>query len=122
MTKAQFEKNYYMGYAFVLVYSTCLLFTKSSILLFYRRVFGTSRVWCVVFALTVAHGTAFVVTWLAGCRPVSYYWRQYFEPDAEGSCINTSLFYLANGVIGLVMDVTILLVPVPIGKPFLFQG
>ncbi|KFA64284.1 hypothetical protein S40285_06070, partial [Stachybotrys chlorohalonatus IBT 40285] len=67
----------------------------------------------VVFALAVLHWAEVTVTWLAGCRPVSYHWRQYTDPDAVGECIDAPVFYLANGCIGLVVDVAILLVPIP---------
>lgn len=78
--------------------------------------FGTSIIWYVVFCLTILHGLEVTITWLSGCRPVSYYWRQYTDPTAEGSCINASLFYFINGIIGMVIDIMILLVPIPTGE------
>ncbi|KAK4221414.1 hypothetical protein QBC38DRAFT_540152 [Podospora fimiseda] len=104
-------------FAFVIVYITCVSATKISILLFYRRVFGTTVVWIVVFGFTLAHWAEVTVTWLAGCRPIDYYWnywKQYTDPESTtGSCIDAPLFYFSNGIIGLVIDVAILLVPIP---------
>ena len=44
---------------------------------------------------------------------MDYYWKQYTDPDAVGTCIDAPLFYFINGIIGLFIDVSILLVPVP---------
>ncbi|KXX81290.1 hypothetical protein MMYC01_201937 [Madurella mycetomatis] len=113
VTAEEFTKLYQTTYAFVIVYITCISATKISILLFYRRIFGTGAVWYIVFFLTCAHWAEVTVTWLAGCRPISYYWRQYTDPTATGKCIDAPLFYFCNGVIGLVIDVAILVVPTP---------
>ena len=113
VTTDEFIKLYQTTYAFVIVYIWSITLTKSSILLFYRRMFGTSIIWYIVFCLTILHGLEVTITWLSGCRPVSYYWRQYTDPTTEGSCINASLFYFINGIIGMVIDIMILLVPVP---------
>ncbi len=109
----EFTKLYQTTYAFVIVYITCITATKTSILLFYRRVFGTGIIWSIVFTLTICHGLEVNITWLSGCRPIDYYWKQYTDPTATGRCIDASLFYFINGIIGLFIDVSILLVPVP---------
>ena len=113
VTPSEFTKLYQTTYAFVIIYITCISATKISILLFYRRIFGTGIVWALVFGLTIAHWAEVTITWLAGCRPIDYYWRQYTDPTATGSCIDAPLFYFCNGIIGLVIDVAILLVPTP---------
>ncbi|KAK4641312.1 hypothetical protein QC761_503070 [Podospora bellae-mahoneyi] len=113
VTHEEFTKLYQTTYAFVIVYITCISATKISILLFYRRVFGTNVIWYIVFGFTCAHWAEVTITWLAGCRPIDYYWRQYTDPTATGSCIDAPLFYFCNGIIGLVIDVAILLVPIP---------
>ncbi|KAK4663762.1 uncharacterized protein QC763_503070 [Podospora pseudopauciseta] len=113
VTHEEFTKLYQTTYAFVIVYITCISATKVSILLFYRRVFGTNVIWYIVFGFTCAHWAEVTITWLAGCRPIDYYWRQYTDPTATGSCIDAPLFYFCNGIIGLVIDVAILLVPIP---------
>ncbi|KAK4185421.1 hypothetical protein QBC35DRAFT_16273 [Podospora australis] len=109
----QFTKLYQTTYAFVIVYITCVSATKISILLFYRRVFGTTVIWYLVFAVTCAHWAEVTITWLTGCRPVKYYWEQYTNPVAVGTCIDAPLFYFINGVIGLVVDLAVLFVPIP---------
>lgn len=116
VTREEFTKLYQTTFAFVIVYITCISATKISILLFYRRIFGTGVIWYIVFGLATAHWAEVTFTWLAGCQPISYYWEQYTDPTAEGKCINAPLFYFVNGVIGLVIDVAILLVPTPTSK------
>ncbi|KAI1085082.1 hypothetical protein F5B20DRAFT_567797 [Whalleya microplaca] len=108
----EFTKLYQTTYAFVIVYIACITATKSSILLFYRRLFGTSVIWYIVFGFTIAHGLEVTITWLAGCQPMSYYWRQYTDPTAKGRCIDASVFYFVNGIIGLAIDIAILIVPI----------
>ena len=116
VTFEQFTKLYQTTFAFVIVYITCISLTKTSILFFYRRMFGTGIIWGIVLGLAIAHWMEVTVTWLAGCRPIAYYWLQYTTPGAEGNCINAAQFYFANGVIGLIIDVFILLVPIPTSK------
>jgi hypothetical protein len=45
------------------------------------------------------------------CRPVSYYWNQYI--GAEGYCIDIKMFFLALGILNMLNDVIILIVPIP---------
>ncbi|KAK3299616.1 uncharacterized protein B0H64DRAFT_102723 [Chaetomium fimeti] len=113
VTFDEFTKLYQTTYAFVIVYITCISATKVSIMLFYRRMFGKGIIWNIVFGLTVCHWLEVTITWLSGCRPVDYYWKQYTDPTAVGTCIDASLFYFINGIIGLFIDVSILLVPIP---------
>jgi hypothetical protein len=113
VTVDEFHKLYQTTYAFVVVYITCISATKTSIMLFYRRMFGTGAIWYIVFTLTICHWLEVTITGLSGCRPVSHFWNQYTDPTAVGSCIDTSLFYFINGCIGLFIDVAILLVPLP---------
>lgn len=116
VTVDEFTKLYQTTYAFVIVYITCISATKTSILLFYRRMFGTNIVWYIVFGFTCAHWAEVTFTWLGGCQPIEFYWKQYTDATATGRCINAPLFYFCNGIIGLVIDVTILLVPIPTSK------
>jgi hypothetical protein len=109
----EFTKLYQTTFAFVVIYITCVCTTKTSILLFYRRVFGTSIAWWVVCGLNFLHWLEVTVVFTAGCQPASYYWRQYTEPGAEGHCIDDSLLYFINGIIGMLIDISVLLVPIP---------
>jgi hypothetical protein len=113
VTLDQFERLYQTTWAFVLVYIGAISATKLSIMLFYRRMFGTSLVWWIVTTLCVLHYCEVTFVWIGGCQPISYYWEMYTVPGSEGHCIDAPVFYLANGSIGLVIDVLILLTPLP---------
>jgi len=109
----QFTKLWQTTFGFVIVYITCVSATKLSIMLFYYRIFGGGKVWMVVLTFTCLHWAEVTITWLAGCRPIAYYWLQYTDPGSQGECIDAPKFYFANGIIGLVIDVAILVVPLP---------
>jgi len=113
LTFQDFTRLWQMTYAFVLIYATCVSLTKASILLFYRRLFGTNWAWKLCMSLVVGYWVAIVIAWFAGCRPASYFWEQFTNPEADGVCMNTSLFYFVNGICAMLIDVFILLVPIP---------
>ncbi|OQD81577.1 hypothetical protein PENANT_c026G08159 [Penicillium antarcticum] len=51
------------------------------------------------------------------CRllaPLSHFWEQYTNSEAEGTCIDVSQFFLVNGIAAVLVDVMILCVPAPI--------
>ena len=122
VTFAEFTRLWQLAYAFVLIYATGVTFTKASILFFYRRLFGTNWAFYVCLGLVVGYWIACIVAWLAGCRPASYFWEQFTNPDAQGTCIDTSLFYFVNGICAMLIDVFILLVPIPTCKWHTFRG
>ncbi|KAG9254010.1 uncharacterized protein F5Z01DRAFT_655719 [Emericellopsis atlantica] len=113
ITFEEFTRLWQMAYAFVLIYATCVTLTKASILLFYRRLFGINLAWKINMALVLGYWVAIIIAWLSGCRPASYFWEQFTKPDAQGSCIDTSLFYFVNGICAMLIDILILLVPIP---------
>lgn len=116
VTFAEFTTLWQMTYAFVLIYATCVSLTKASILLFYRRIFGTNWAFHACMCLVIGYWVAITIAWLAGCRPASYFWRQFTDPTAEGYCMDTSLFYFVNGICAMLIDILILLVPIPTSK------
>lgn len=49
---------------------------------------------------------------VTACQPASYFWEQF--TGAPGQCrVQISSFFLALGVINMVNDVIVLLIPVP---------
>ncbi|KAF4996086.1 hypothetical protein FDECE_12582 [Fusarium decemcellulare] len=113
LTFDDFTTLWKMTYAFVLIYATCVSLTKASILLFYRRVFDTSRPFYVCLFFVIGYWVAIITAWFSGCRPASYFWEQFTNPEAKGYCMNTSLFYFVNGICAMLIDVAILMVPLP---------
>lgn len=105
--------------------------TKISILLLYRRLFhaglsSTNRLYAATYWTAAACTSCYPVVMFAvmalACRPVRYYWAQYEELGEAGAgakggsgglCIDVSLFYLVFGVVNMVIDIIILLSPIP---------
>lgn len=116
LTFADFTTLWKMTYAFVLIYATCVSLTKASILLFYRRVFGTNIAHHICMGLVVGYWVAIITAWFSGCRPASFFWEQFTNPEAKGTCMNTSLFYFVNGICAMLIDIAILCVPIPTRK------
>ncbi|KAK0109151.1 hypothetical protein ONS96_002976 [Cadophora gregata f. sp. sojae] len=110
----QFTVIWKILFAYVMIYALAVSFTKLSIVLFYRRIFGMNLgLWLCTF-LVVAYCVTVIVTILVSCQPLEYFWTQYTTPGATGHCINVSLFFFANGIWAMLVDVCILVVPVPV--------
>lgn len=102
------------------VYAASVTTTKASILLLYQRLFDaktntdmlyTGLRW-IAMVLTAIYPIVMWIVMAVACRPISYYWEQYF--GGTGTCINVTLFYLLFGVVNMINDIVILLVPIPI--------
>ncbi|EEU38096.1 uncharacterized protein NECHADRAFT_84327 [Fusarium vanettenii 77-13-4] len=113
VTSDEFTTLWKMTYAFVLIYATCVSLTKASILLYYRRIFGANWAHHICMGLVVGYWVSITIAWFSGCRPVTYFWEQFTKPTAKGYCMNTSLFYFINGICAMLIDVAILIVPMP---------
>ncbi|KAI9374760.1 hypothetical protein BJX61DRAFT_532116 [Aspergillus egyptiacus] len=118
--------NYQKSFLAVqLLYFTNTVLTKSSLLLFYHRLFGVIRRFrqALLFStlLLLAYFVACVITSLVGCSPVSYFWTRFEtlpnpQPDhsAQGDCINEVAFFRWNGVANMLLDILVLLLPLPV--------
>lgn len=100
------------------VYATCVTLTKISILLFYERLFGRSWTTRGCMVLAFLFWVVNTVVFLAGCRPLSYYWDRYAYPDTlgaegQGTCIRTLEYNLWIGACDVIIDALLLLVPIP---------
>lgn len=98
--------------AYQVLYGTAQALAKLSYLLFYLRIFINSG-----FVLAVQIMIGVVLCWLSAiilqafliCRPFNANW----DISIRGSCDNRPFVYTANGAVGLITDVVILLLPVP---------
>lgn len=96
------------------VHTTGMAIAKTSVLLFYTRVFGMRNskfkyaVWSI-HAMNIAWviGTLLSVTFV--CNPVSEAWN-FMLP---GTCLNFTQLWLGNGLPNLIIDIFILVLPVP---------
>lgn len=104
---------FYAGY---LIYTTGATLAKYSVLAFYVRVFsGVNNpgfeLWVKI--TTIANTIVWFVTMMVDilqCMPVQKAW--YY--DLEGTCIDIWLWWLGYGVISIVLDIWILLLPMPV--------
>ncbi|KAH8804479.1 hypothetical protein F5884DRAFT_407489 [Xylogone sp. PMI_703] len=114
LTGEEFTTIWQILFAYVMIYAVAVTFTKLSIVLFYRRIFGmTWHLWICVF-LAVSYMVTVIITINVACRPLPYFWTQYTTPGAKGECIDVPLFFFANGIWAMLVDVCILVVPIPI--------
>ncbi|KAK6199038.1 hypothetical protein LQW54_010166 [Pestalotiopsis sp. IQ-011] len=106
------------------VYAASVTMTKVSILLLYRRLFyisetrkvEESKPFVVAFwGASFFTGIYPFIMWIVmatACRPLSFYWRQY-EGATDGKCIQVLTFYLAFGIVNMINDMIVLVVPIP---------
>jgi len=64
--------------------------------------------------LVIAYFWAIIICVLLICRPISYYWAQFQNPEMEGHCFNDAQYYLGIGVANMVIDIFVLVYPIPI--------
>jgi len=55
--------------------------------------------WIVIGAL-VAYALAFIIAFLVGCKPISYFWN-IWDGEHEGHCYNTELIAYTDGGINV---------------------
>nr|XP_036586768.1 pth11-like integral membrane protein [Colletotrichum truncatum]KAF6797325.1 pth11-like integral membrane protein [Colletotrichum truncatum] len=103
-------------YAYTFVYGTACAAIKISILLFYQRIFvsrAASFKLSILFGyfLSISYPIIIWGTMGTACKPLSFYWNQFI--GTKGKCIDLNTFYLALGIINMLNDVIILLIPIP---------
>jgi len=114
LTISDFTKVWKLLFGYVMIYATAVTFTKVSIIVFYRRIFGITYSFYVCLFLAVGYWITIIIVANVGCRPLSFFWTQYTDPTALGTCIDFPKFFFGNGIAAMLIDVIILCVPVPI--------
>jgi hypothetical protein len=98
-----------------------LFFTKSTFILFYRRVLvadtGNLRDWANILVhssliLVLVWALGLGLTWIFVCTPIRAFWSFPYG-SGEGTCLDTWKLNQATSISDLVLDVLILVVPVP---------
>lgn len=87
---------------------------KTSILLFYRRIFPSRKFHCAIWGLvafTVCYSSASVLANVFSCRPISASWDIKYAGTAE--CINRPVFYFAQAGLGIATDFATVIAPLP---------
>lgn len=103
---------------YTFIYAAAVSTTKISILFFYYRIFqkqaGSLFLICLGIGSFMAAAYPIIVwtTMSTACRPASFFWEEF--TGVEGTCpISISDFFLALGVINMVNDIVVLLIPIP---------
>jgi hypothetical protein len=107
-------------YVCALTYNTTLGFVKLSVISLYHRILQgvPSKTllilnWCV-FGLVACNTTINVFIAAFQCNPV----HAAFDSNIKGTCINTSAFYLGNAITGIITELMVYLLSIPIVRPF----
>ena len=97
--------------------------TKTSILLFYLRLFGTPGTY-KGYRKLIYVTQALVVAWLVGslipgilrCHPIADTWHPLVveDPGVRAYCINDGAYYVASSAFNVALDFWILALPLPI--------
>lgn len=94
-------------------YLTSAAVCKISFLLLFFRLFGIIRPFknalFVTGFLVIGFWIATIVTSIAGCHPISYFWNT----KQPGGCINEIAFFRWNGICNLLLDAVVLCLPLP---------
>ncbi|KAL2040958.1 hypothetical protein N7G274_006416 [Stereocaulon virgatum] len=95
------------------IYNFALSLAKLSVLCFYQRIFATARktrifLW-ITAGLTTIWLTAVTLAGLIHCIPVKAFWN----PMVKGKCIDSWSFFLGSAVPSIVLDLILLVVPMP---------
>ncbi|KAL4940971.1 hypothetical protein BDV06DRAFT_11933 [Aspergillus oleicola] len=98
------------------LYVISIAFTKICMLLLLLRLFPDDSfrlVTKLVLALTMVWCLAFLFALLFTCRPLSYFWRMWEGEGGGGACFDQVALVWAHGITNMVLDVVILVLPMP---------
>ncbi|TRX96511.1 hypothetical protein FHL15_002783 [Xylaria flabelliformis] len=95
-----------------------LVFTKLSIVLFYRRVFRGnvfSIISLILLVVITCWGISFFFATLLECIPTSEAWKSlYGTPQHDAHCYQYLPMFIATAISNFIIDIGILSVPIPI--------
>ncbi|KAL7945359.1 putative PTH11-type G-protein coupled receptor protein [Trichoderma barbatum] len=106
-----FAKFFFIMEIFYLVQMSLV---KLSLSLFYLHVFTGPNIRRLLIGTAIFNavfGVVFIITAMAQCAPLHYYWSQYYDYPPEGSCFDLNRFAWANAALGLVVDVWMIILP-----------
>ena len=112
LARAPSNKDDKSAVAIQALYPLAMAFIKISTLLLYLRIFPGRqfRLWLWSVGLFVAIYTGVqVLGSIFQCRPI----RKAWDPLVEGQCIQVDLLYLICGGLNPLMDIMILVAPMP---------
>ncbi|CAI7650212.1 unnamed protein product [Penicillium manginii] len=107
---------YKLLFSYTFLYASSCTWTRISILFFYKRVFSPLEMYlkvalAIAVFLTISYPIVIWVTMSTACKPASHFWTQF--SGTEGKCIGVNKFFLALGIINMMNDIIILVIPFP---------
>ncbi|KAH6669719.1 CFEM domain-containing protein [Plectosphaerella plurivora] len=96
-----------------ILYFSQIAFLKTSILLFYKRIFGHTQINMFIvgtLAFNALYGLVFVFLAAFQCRPISYYWTNW-DHEHTGTCLNINAIAWANAAVSIALDLWMLALP-----------
>ncbi|KAI8633185.1 hypothetical protein F5Y19DRAFT_471446 [Xylariaceae sp. FL1651] len=103
----------FVGFSFLGYFSVA--FVRISILSLFLSIFWVSKTYRVIgrtlLIITVLVLVSFTITRFAACIPFASNWDKMSHPNYR--CIDVAGLYDANGIISAVLDISILVTPVP---------
>ncbi|KAK8154910.1 hypothetical protein BKA80DRAFT_241915 [Phyllosticta citrichinensis] len=96
-----------------ILYTLCLYFVKTSILLFYLRIFPDERFrrWLYLsLLLCFLHGAGFGLAVVFQCWPISHSWTGWTREE-EGKCINVNVMFMVSAYVHIFLDLLVLVLP-----------
>lgn len=105
-------------YSSYIVYNLGITMIRFSAILFYNRVLELHRsryryvIWCSLGINTIWI-VAFGVVALAPCTPIHAFWDKALLPSTSYNCPSTLAIQLSAGITSVLMDLVVLLLPVP---------
>ncbi|PYH45564.1 uncharacterized protein BP01DRAFT_318878, partial [Aspergillus saccharolyticus JOP 1030-1] len=107
---------YRLLFSYTFIYASSCTCTRLSILFFYRRVFSPLKPLLKVAlffgtSMTLSYPIIVWVTMSNACKPLPYFWTQF--SGTSGRCIDVDRFFLAAGILNMLNDFIVLVIPFP---------
>lgn len=99
--------------ATIVLWASALAAVKLSLLVLYTRLFSIRKFRIAAYAvipLVLGWWLSVFLEELLLCRPLAYNW----DKTIDGSCADLSAAYLAAGILNLLTDISVLILPIPI--------
>ncbi|KAK7409729.1 hypothetical protein QQX98_008110 [Neonectria punicea] len=103
------------NYIIQILYNPILAIVKTSVLLFLLRLGGQKKqVRLAIISLLAFNGALMVTIFIVcvfQCTPVNYFWMRASTIKHEGTCVDTSAFYIATASLTILTDILVVLLP-----------
>ncbi|KAJ2995833.1 hypothetical protein NUW58_g1160 [Xylaria curta] len=101
-------------YATGILYTTARYLIRSSLLLFYLRIFTTSKAKILTtctLVLIMSEGIAFTIPTIFQCSPISLFWEGW-DMEQSGHCVNLQSLLWVSISLGIACDIWMIIFPI----------